>query len=297
MKIVGCDLHTRYQQIAVLDRETGELIERRLEHENGEARAFYAGLGGPVRVGIEATGHTRWFERMLAELGHELWIGDAAQIRASVVRKQKTDARDAAHLLELLLSGTFPSHLAADNGGARSAAVSLASAKAGVDAKCGRQSTARSGDGRGRVPEEEVVYEEGARRAGRARAGVWASYRRQELLTMLDRLDASLKEMDDAVAEQAEQNASAVLLMTHPGVGPVTSLAFVLTLGPVERFERSKQVVSYLGLNPREHSSGGKQRLGAISKQGNPMMRSLLVEAGHTAARLDSELRKKTISD
>jgi len=105
MKIVGCDLHTRYQQIAMLDEETGELIERRLEHESGEARAFYASLEGPVRVGIEATGHTRWFERMLAELGQELWIGDAARIRASMVRKQKTDARDAAHLLELLLSG------------------------------------------------------------------------------------------------------------------------------------------------------------------------------------------------
>jgi hypothetical protein len=103
MKIVGCDLHTRYQQIAMLDQETGELIERRLEHESGEARAFYAVLSAPVRVGIEATGHTRWFERMLAELGHELWIGDAAEIRASMVRKQKTDARDAAHLLELLL--------------------------------------------------------------------------------------------------------------------------------------------------------------------------------------------------
>jgi hypothetical protein len=93
MKIVGCDLHTRYQQVAMLDQETGELIERRLEHQSGEALAFYAALLGPVRVGIEATGHTRWFERMLAELGQELWIGDAAQIRASVVRKQKTDAR------------------------------------------------------------------------------------------------------------------------------------------------------------------------------------------------------------
>ena len=80
MKIVGCDLHTRYQQIAMLDTETGELTERRREHANGEARAFYAGLQGPVRVGMEATGHTRWFERLLAELGHELWIGDAAQI-------------------------------------------------------------------------------------------------------------------------------------------------------------------------------------------------------------------------
>jgi Transposase IS116/IS110/IS902 family len=87
------------------------------------------------------------------------------------------------------------------------------------------------------------------------RLGVWASYRRQELLTMLDGFDGSLGELDRAVAEQAEQNAAGVLLMTHPGVGPVTSLAFVLTLGPVERFERSKQIVSYLGLNPREHSA------------------------------------------
>jgi len=108
MKIVGCDLHTRYQQIAMLDDETGELVERRLEHANGEARAFYAELSGRVRVGIEATGHTRWFERLLGELGHELWMGDAARIRAAEVRKQKTDARDAALLLELLLSGRFP---------------------------------------------------------------------------------------------------------------------------------------------------------------------------------------------
>ena len=65
--IIGCDLHTRYKQVAMLDIETGEEVERRLEHENGQARAFYAALQGPVRVGIEATGHTHWFEAMLAE--------------------------------------------------------------------------------------------------------------------------------------------------------------------------------------------------------------------------------------
>ncbi len=108
MKIVGCDLHTRYQQVAMLDEETGELVERRLEHGTGEAREFYAQLPGAVRVGIEATGHKRWFERLLAELGHELWVGDAARIRASAVRKQKTDAHDAALLLELLSTGRFP---------------------------------------------------------------------------------------------------------------------------------------------------------------------------------------------
>jgi hypothetical protein len=68
--IIGCDLHTRYQQIAMLDTDTGEVVERRLEHENGEARAFYGALVGRVRVGIEATGHTQWFEAMLGEMGH-----------------------------------------------------------------------------------------------------------------------------------------------------------------------------------------------------------------------------------
>jgi hypothetical protein len=108
MKIIGCDFHTRYQQIAMLDEATGELIERRLDHESGEAQAFYRDLQGPVRVGIEATGPIRWFERLLAELGHELWIGDAAKIRASEVRKQKTDERDALLILDLLLAKRFP---------------------------------------------------------------------------------------------------------------------------------------------------------------------------------------------
>ena len=103
-------------------------------------------------------------------------------------------------------------------------------------------------------------------------------------------LEQSLEKLDRAVEQQAKSKPPAVRLMTHPGVGAVTSLAFVLTIGPVDRFQRSRQLVSYLGLNPQEHSSGGKQRLGSISKQGNPMMRSLLVEAGHTAARFDPQL-------
>ena len=80
--------------------------------------------------------------------------------------------------------------------------------------------------------------------------------------------------------------------MTHPGVGPVTALAMVLTLGPAERFASAKQVGSYFGLIPREESSGGKQRLGRISKQGSSFLRFLLVEAGQTAARLDPQLKR-----
>ena len=81
--IIGCDFHPSYQQLALLDTQTGEVVEKSLTHENlEEVRAFYAGLPGPARVGIEASGQSQWFERLLAELGHELWLGDAAKIRA-----------------------------------------------------------------------------------------------------------------------------------------------------------------------------------------------------------------------
>ena len=111
MLIIGCDYHPSVQQIAWVDRENGECGERRLLHSDGEAEGFYRELkqrGVSVRVGIEATGHARWFEGLLAELGFELWTGDAAAIRAKRVRKQKTDRQDAQHLLQLLGEDRFP---------------------------------------------------------------------------------------------------------------------------------------------------------------------------------------------
>ena len=101
-----------------------------------------------------------------------------------------------------------------------------------------------------------------------------------------------MRELDRAVEEAGRERQEVALLRTHPGVGMVVGLAFVLTVGPVERFRNSRKLVSYWGLNPRESSSGGRQRLGAISKQGNTMMRWLLVEAAQTAARLDPQLRR-----
>src|SRR5437870_9996624 len=101
MIIIGCDYHPAFQQIAFVDTDTGELQERRLRHRE-EAEKFYRDLaaqGMKVRVGMEASGHARWFERLLAELNIELWIGDAAEIRRKRERKQKTEAgaRSAWH--------------------------------------------------------------------------------------------------------------------------------------------------------------------------------------------------------
>ena len=110
MIIIGCDYHPGFQQIAFVDTDTGEFEERRVEHRE-EADKFYRDLGAQgaiVRVGMEASGHARWFERLLSELQFELWIGDAAEIRTKRVRKQKTDRQDAQLILRLLLEDRFP---------------------------------------------------------------------------------------------------------------------------------------------------------------------------------------------
>jgi transposase len=108
MTLVGCDLHSRKQQVAVLDTRTGELVEQELVHEGDAVERFYSALPPPVTIGIETTGYTQWFHALMRQLGHTVVVGEAAKIRAMVVRKTKTDRRDARHLLDLLQHERFP---------------------------------------------------------------------------------------------------------------------------------------------------------------------------------------------
>ena len=118
----------------------------------------------------------------------------------------------------------------------------------------------------------------------------YAAQRRERLLAALQQLEAEIAELDRQVEEEVKRRPQAMKLRTHPGVGAVTALAMVLTLGPAERFADGRKLASYLGLITSEHSSGGRQQLGHMSKQGNPFLRFLLVEAGQSAARYDAEL-------
>lgn len=293
MLIIGCDLHTRYQEIAMLDTTSGEMVTRQLEHEKGEAKAWYASLPGHAIVGIEATGCTQWFERMLAEWGHELWVGDPAEIRARAVRRQKTDSRDAEHLLDLLLSNRFP-RIWVPTPEERDVRQLLKHRHKLVQMRTSLKNQLHYlAMSQGVCRKRKLWTKSGRQELEGLELGPWASRRREELLGLLDRLEPRIEELDAAVKVEAEGRAEVVGLMKQKGVGPVTALAFVLTLGPVERFANSRQVVSYLGLNPSEHSSGGHQRLGHISQQGNEMMRWLLVEAGPSAAQFDPQLRRK----
>jgi transposase len=285
------DYHPGFQQIAWVDTETGECSEQRLAHSDGEAEKYYRGLNGHgVRVGIEATGHARWFERLLAELKCELWVGDPAQIWAMRVRKQKTDRQDAQHLLKLLLEDRFPRVWvpSAENRDLRQLLwhrhrlvqmrtrvmnqLQAIAMNEGVRRKKGLWSK------QGRRPLESFPL------------APWATRRRQDLLELLDRFNPSIQELSIAIEQEAMQRPEVKRLMTHPGVGPLTALAFVLIIGSPERFRCGKQIGSYLGLVPCEDSSADHQRLGHISRVENSLHSYWITRFEKLPARLGSRV-------
>jgi len=295
MLIIGCDYHPGFQQIAFLDSESGEWNERRLGHRE-EAEQFYRDLkvrGVKVCVGMEASGHARWFEHLLGELQFELHIGDAAEIRSKRVRKQKTDRQDAQLLLTLLVEDRFPS-IWVPNGENRDLRQLLWHRHRMVQMRT-------------RIMNQlhVVALNEGVRLkkalwrpAGRAQLeslllAPWASRRRQDLLELLDQLTPKIQELTRALEQEVEKRPVTRQLMTHPGVGPLTALAFELVIGTPERFGSGKQIASYVGLVPCEESSGDRRRLGHISKQGNSLLRFLLVEAAQITVRCDPDWRRQ----
>ena len=292
MRIIGCDLHARQQSVAMLDTETGEVVNRTLMHEGSEMREFYSQLPRPVLVGIEAIGPMQWFLDLLQELGIECQVGDATKIRAAEPRKQKHDRRDAELILKLLVEKRFP-------------AIWLPS-KELLDLRAlllHRHQWVRL---RTRIQNalQAIALANGLRRGpslwsydGQAKIAFLplpphASYRRSALHALYRRMQEEIDSLTEQIAEQAEQRCGARLLMTHPGVGPVTALATDVFLGDPQRFADGKALASYVGMIPREYSSGARQRLGALTKQGNPLLRFLWNEAGAHAARRDPELQR-----
>ncbi len=295
MIIIGVDFHPEFQQIASVDTDTGEFQEKRLTHRE-EAEKFYralAGAGQKVRVGMEASGHARWFERLLAELQFELWIGDAAEICTKRVRKQKTDRQDAQLILRLLLEDRFPKiwvpscenrdlrHLLWHRHRMVQARTRIMNQLQAVALNEGLRCKKR------------LWRESGREQLESFRLAPWASRRRQDLLELLDRLNPMITELTQAIEQEVEKCPEAQRLRTHPGVGVLTALAFVLIIGRAERFQCGKQIASYLGLVPLEDSSGKRRRLGHITKQGSSMLRFLLVEAAQVTARSIPEWRSR----
>jgi transposase len=290
MMIIGVDYHPSFQTIAIFMEETGECDERELNHSGGEAEKFYRDLqqrGIRVRVGMEATGYSRWFERLLAELGFELWIGDPAQIKAK--------REDARLLLRLMRENNFPQVWvpSPENRDLRQLLwhrhrlvqmrTRIMNQLQALAMNEGQRLKKKLWGTQGRAVLEKLAL------------GPWASRRRQELLELLDGMNPKIEELTAAVEQEAKKRPDALRLMTHPGVGPLTALAYVLIIGTPARFPRGKQIGTYVGMIPSEDSSAGKQRLGHISKQGSSLLRFLLVEAAQAAARIHPDWRRRYV--
>ncbi len=319
MIIIGADYHPGFQQIAFVGTDSGEFQERRLQHREEaekfyrelavsgefqerrlqhreEAEKFYRELavqGMQVRVGMEASGQARWFERLLSELHFELWIGDAAKIRTKRVRKQKTDRQDAQLILQLLLEDRFPK-IWVPSSENRDLRQLLWHRHRMVQARTRIMNQLQSvALNEGLRCKKRLWRQHGREQLESFRLAPWASRRRRDLLELLDRLNPTIAELSQAVEQEAEKCPAAQRLQTHPGVGALTALAFVLIIGQADRFDCGKQVASYLGLVPLEDSSGNRRRLGHITKQGSSMMRFLLVEAAQVTVRSVPEWRSK----
>ena len=296
MMIIGVDYHPSFQAIAFCVEETCECGEQELSHSDGEAERFYRDLkqrGVGVRVGMEATGYSRWFERLLAELGFELWIGDPAEIETKRVKKQKTDRHDARLLRRLMLENNFP-QIWIPSPENRDLRQLLWHRHRLVQMRTRIMNQLQAlAMNEGYRWKKKLFSEQGRTLLEKLALAPWASRRRQELLELLDRLNPTIEELTVAVEREARKRPEVLRLMTHPGVGPLTALAYVLIIGTPTRFQRGKQIGTYVGMIPSEASSGGKQRLGHISKQGNSLLRFLLVEAAQAAARVHPDWKRR----
>jgi transposase len=285
-------LHARQQTLAMLDTVNGEVVNRTLLHEGNAVREFYSELPRPVLVGIEAIGPMQWFLNLLEELGIDCQVGDAAKIRAAEPGKQKHDRRDAELILKLLVENRFP-------------AIWMPSQEL-LDLRAlllHRHQWVRL---RTRIQNalQAIALANGLRRG----PGLWsydgqakmaflplpphASYRRSALQALYREMEEEIEKLTQQIAEQAAQRCGAQRLLTHPGVGPVTALATEVFLGDPQRFADGKALASYVGLIPREHSSGARQHFGPLTKQGSPFLRFVWGEAGAHAARRDPELQR-----
>jgi transposase len=295
MMIIGCDFHPSGQQVFGIETSTGEVFANRwIAHTGDQVDQFYASLPAGTVVGVETSGNMLWFERKLAQYGHRLRIGDAAQIRARDPRKQKHDRRSAELIAKLLAEGTFPELHWVPSLAERDLRQLLVHrdrlVRMRTQVKNQLQHIALN---QGLQKKRQLWTKAGRQWLEQLALEPWTGRRRDDLLRWLDQLDSECASLDQAVTQAAEANAEARQLMTHPGIGPVISLGFVLTIGPIERFARSRELVSYLGLNPSEDSSGERRWLGGISKQGNVFMRRLLIQGAQTAVRGDVELQRQ----
>ena len=289
----GVDFHARQQTICSLTTEDGVITTRELKHQNkAELKAFYAQFRGPVLVGLEASGYSPWFEHLLEELGHEVWLGDATEIRRRARRRQKNDRRDAELILDLLTHDEFP-RVHRPNMQSREVLRMLRYRQKLVQMRTTIKNSLQALSLQsGLSLRAKLFTRAGLEQLSTALMSPAMQYQRDQWLQALEPLQARINEATTWLQQQAAGDERIERLRTHPGIGPLTGLALVHTLEPVARFSNQRKVAAYVGFDPKERSSAEKKRYLSISKAGSRVLRFLLVEAAQSACKSDPELRR-----
>lgn len=291
---IGVDFHARQQTISYLTTEDGEIKQLVLEHDQpAEVRAFYAQFAGQqVVVGFESSGYAAWFEELLEELGCEIWIGHAADIRRFARRRQKNDRRDADLMLELLVRGDFP-RIHRYSAASREVLQQLRYRQKLVKMRTmvvnGLLFLASS---RGVTLRSQLQSQRGQARMRQLALPPPLAQQRDELCQLLLELSSKIATVQAWLETRAEQDVRVQRLRTQHGIGPLTGLCLAATLECPERFANGRKVTAYAGLDPTEDSSAERRRMGAISKQGSRLLRFYLVEAAQVARRKDADLAR-----
>lgn len=287
---IGVDFHPHQQTIAWCDTQTGETDLLDLKHDFDKVQEFYQKMPSAI-VGIEASSKAIWFENLLAETDHQLKVGNPLLIRKRATSRHKSDKRDAELILELLLKDEFPTlrrrsrennqvldilklrhnlvgHRTRVFNRLQTLAHNFGLPQGRIRSKCFQELLKA-------VETDEVQM-----------------MQRNQLFRLLEQLNEQIQELEKWLREKSEADTSVQLLLTQKGVGYLTGLALVNTIGELTRFDRpTKQVAAYLGLEPLEKESAGKRRRAGISKAGNALTRYLVGQSGQIATRYDANLK------
>jgi len=280
------------QTVAYCDSANGEIQLVQLDHRKDDIRRFYSQFTGQVIVGLETGGYSSWFEAMLEELGHTVWMGHANEIRRRANWRQKNDRRDAELVLEIMLKGDFPRihchsresvevlRMLRYRARLVKMRTMISNNLQAIAMSCGLSERSRA---LSRARQQQLKS---------ARMSPAFRHQSEDLVTLLVPINERIGRVDKWLKEQASIDDRAKLLMTHPGVGVLTALGVVHTLEPFERFSKQRSVVAYVGLEPMERSSAERKRYIGISKAGSRLLRFLMGEAAHVAVRFDPELKR-----
>ena len=288
---IGVDLHPYQQTLCWYDEETGERGSKKLFHDIGKVREFYSSMGKPAVVGIEASSRAGWFEKVVEESGHKLFVGDPVSIRKTALSRHKNDRVDAEHMLWLLMRGEFPAIWRRPR--ESNEVLEVLRLRAGLVRQriqvCNRlQAIARDVG----MPKASMKATAVQKVLKCAEVSESTAICRDQLFSMLVYLNERVAELEAWLKSKASADNKAKLLMTQKGVGYLTALTFVHSVGDVTRFAKgARGVTRFAGYDPVERSSADKRRFGPISKAGPWLLRFQLGMAAQVAARQDARLK------